>query len=175
MDKKTTSEELSPEGHAKIQALDGYLAETIRDGRPIETLIAARRLGEITNDRAKEAARVATAGSWSWTDVGRALGMSRQAAHEKLRGRVRDEIDKGRATLERAEKAGRSKITRRAMRELERLDKVPPLSPKVESARQRIDEWEHGQHEKLTRQVDRAREELDRTEQSVQEKLDRKG
>jgi hypothetical protein len=175
MDEKTTSEELSPEGLAKIEAVDSYLEETIRDGRPIETLIATRKLGEIINDRAKKAARVATAGSWSWTDVGRALGMTRQAAHEKLRGRVRDEIDKGRAKLERAEGAGRAKIARRAMRGRERLDKIPPLSPKVESARQRIDEWEHGEHEKLTRQVERACEELDRAEQSVQEKLDRKG
>jgi hypothetical protein len=175
MDEKTRSEKLSPEGLAKIEAVDIYLGETIRDGRPIETLIATRRLGEIMNDRAKEAARVATAESWSWTDVGRALGITRQAAHEKLRARVRDEIDKGRAKLERAEKAGRAKIARRAMRGRERLDKVPPLSPKVESARQRIDEWEHGQHETLTRQVERAREDLDRAEQSVRERLDRKG
>jgi hypothetical protein len=61
------------------------------------------------------------------------------------------------------------------MRRHETLDKVPPLSPKVESARQQIDEWELGQRERLTRQVERAREELDRAEQSVQEKLDWKG
>jgi hypothetical protein len=174
MDEMTTSYELSPEGAAKIKAVDSYLDEAIRDGRPIETLIATKRLGEIINDRAKEAARVATAGSWSWTDVGRALGMTRQAAHEKLRARVRDEIDKGLATLERAEKAGRAKITRRAVRGREGLDKAP-FSPRVESARQRIDEWEQGQHERLSRKMQKAREELDRAEQSVQEKLDRKG
>jgi hypothetical protein len=173
MDKKA-SEEISPEGLAKIEAVDGYLAETIREGRPIETLIATKRLGEIMNDRVKEAARIATAGSWSWTDVGKALGMTRQAAHEKLRARVRDEIDKGLAKLERGEKAGRTKITRRAMRGREGLDKAPS-SPKVESARQRIDEWEHAQHEKLSRKVQKAREDLNRAEQSVQEKLDRKG
>jgi hypothetical protein len=174
MDKKA-SEEISPEGLAKIEAVDSYLAETIREGRPIEALIATKRLGEIMNDRVKEAARIATAGSWSWTDVGKALGMTRQAAHEKLRARVRGEIDKGRATLERAEKAGRAKIARRATRGRESLDKVPPLSPKVESARQRIDEWEQGQQEKLTRQLESAREELDRAEHLVKEKLDRKG
>jgi hypothetical protein len=173
MDKKR-NEDLSPEGLAKIEAMDSYLAETIRAGRPIETLIATKRLGEIMNDRVKEAARVATAGSWSWTDVGKALGMTRQAAHEKLRARVQGEIDNGRATLERAEKSGRAKIARRAMRGRERLDTVPSLSPKVESARQRIDEWEHGQQEKLTRHLQSAREELDRAEQSVREKLDRK-
>jgi hypothetical protein len=174
MDENTTRYELSPEGDAKIKAVDSYLEEAIRDGRPIETLIATRRLGEIINDRAKEAARVATEGSSSWTDVGRALGMTRQAAHEKLRARVRDEIDKGLAKLERGEKAGRTKITRRAMRGREGLDKAPS-SPKVESARQRIDEWEHAQHEKLSRKVQKAREDLNRAQQSVQEKLDRKG
>ena len=107
------SYKLSPEGDAKIKAVDCYLEEAIRDGRPIETLIATKRLGEIVNGRAKEAARVATAGSSSWTDVGRALGMTRQAAHEKLRTRVSDEIDKGLVKLEHGEKAGRDKITRR--------------------------------------------------------------
>ena len=173
MDKNTTSYELSPEGDLKIKAVDSYLEEAIRDGRAIETLIATRRLGEIINDRAKEAARVATAGSSSWTDVGRALGMTRQAAHEKLRQRVSDEIDKGFAKLERGEKAARAKITRRAMRGREALDKAP-FSPKVESARQQIDEWEQGQHDKLGRKVQKARDHLDRAEQSVQEKLDRK-
>jgi hypothetical protein len=166
MDEKTTSEELSPEGLARIDAVDSYLEETIRDGRPIETLIATRKLGKIMNDRAKEAARVATASSWSWTDVGRALGMTRQAAHERLRARVRDEIEKGLAKLERAEKAGRAKITRRAMRGREGLDKAP-FSSGVESARERIDEWEQGQQEKLSRKVQKARDELDRAGQSV--------
>ena len=166
------SYQLSPEGDAKIKAVDWYLEEAIRDGRPIETLIATKRLGEIVNDRAKEAARVATAGSSSWTDVGRALGMTRQAAHEKLRTRVRDEIDKGLAKLEHGEKAGRDKITRRAKRGREGLDKAPSFA-KVESARQQIDEWERDQHEKLSRKVQKAREDLNRAEQSVQEKLRR--
>lgn len=174
MDEKATSYELSPEGDLKIKAVDGYLEEAIRDGRPIETLIATRRLGEIINDRAKQAARVATADSWSWTDVGSALGMTRQAAHEKLRQRVGDEIDKGLAKLERSEKAAHAKITRRAMRGREGLDKAP-FSPKVESARRRIDEWEQGQHDKVSRKVQKGREELTRAEQTAQEKLDRKG
>src|SRR5687768_9526442 len=101
MDEITTGYQLSPQGDAKIKAVDSYLEAAIRDGRPLEALIATKRLGEIINDRAKEAARIATAGSWSWSDVGRALGMTRQAAHEKLRARVRDEIGKGLAKLER--------------------------------------------------------------------------
>jgi len=99
--------------------------------------------------------------------------MTRQAAHEKLRARVRDEIDEGLAKLERVEKAGRDKITRRAARRREGLDKAPS-SAKVEAARRRIDEWEQGEHEKLSRKVQKARDDLDRAEQSVQEKLVRK-
>lgn len=170
---KTTSSELSPEGRTKIEAVDSYLEETIRQGRPIEALIATRRLGEIAGDRAKEAARLATEGSWSWTDVGHALGMTKQAAHEKLRARVRGEIDKGRSKLERAEGAAQAKIERRGMRKRERLDQLP--SPETKEARQRIDEWEQRQRTKLDRGVERAREELARAEQSVEEMLDRKG
>jgi hypothetical protein len=170
MREKMTSSELSPEGQTKIEAVDSYLEETIRYGRPIEALIATRRLGEIASDRAKEAARLATEGSWSWTDVGQALGMSKQAAHEKLRARVRGEIDKGLSKLERAERTAQAKIERRGIRKRERLDQVP--SPKTELARQRVDEWEQRQHTKLNRGVEKGREELARAEQSVQEKLD---
>lgn len=52
------------------------------------------------------------------------------------------------------------------MRGREGLDKAP-FSPTVESTRQHIDEWEQGQHEKLSRKVQKAREELHRAEQSV--------
>jgi hypothetical protein len=172
---ESTSYELSPEGQKKVEAVDSYLEDAIRNGRPIEVLIATRRLGEIASHRAKEAARVATDGSWSWSDVGRALGTTKQAAHEKLRARVREEMNEGRSKLERAEQAGHAKIERRAMRGREGLDQAPPLSPKVESARQRIDEWEQSQHSKLSRKVEKARESFARAEQSVQEKLDPKG
>ena len=163
---------LSPEGDATVTAVDGYLAEAIRDGRPLETLVATRRLGEIINARAKEAARAATAGSASWTDVGKALGMSRQAAHEKLRAQVRGEMEKGRVKIERAEQAGRAKITRRAARGREGLDKATPSS-KIDIARRRIDDWENEQNEKLTRKMQKARNDLERAERSVEEKLGR--
>ena len=166
------SYKLSPEGDAKIKAVDCYLEEAIRDGRPIETLIATKRLGEIVNDRAKEAARVATAGSSSWTDVGRALGMTRQAAHEKLRTRVRDEIDKGLAKLEHGEKAGRDKITRRGS-----------VGARVWTRPHRSRRWSRhasrstsGNGVSMRNSAGRCRRHarnLNRAEQSVQEKLGR--
>jgi hypothetical protein len=175
MTEDTTSSELSFEGQAKIAAVDGYLERAIRDGRPIEALIATRRLREIANDRAKEAARVATEGSWSWTDVGRALGVSKQAAHEKLRARIHGKINRELSKLDRAEKAGHAKIARRAQRGREKLDRLPQPMPKAESARQRLDEWEQGQHEKLSRDLQEARKELARAERTVEDKLEQKG
>ncbi len=168
---ETTGYEVSAEGQAKIEAVDGYLERAIRDRRPIEALIATRRLGEIANNRAKEAARAATEGSWSWTDVGRALGVTKQAAHEKLRARVHGKIEGKLSKLERAEKVGHAKIAGRANRGREKLDR----HPHVESARHRLDEWERRQHEKLGRDVQKAREQLGRAEQAVQDKLDKKG
>lgn len=174
MDDETAGFELSGEGQDRLTAVDAYLEDSIRGGRPIEALIATRRLGEIASERAKQAARVATEGSWSWTDVGEALGITKQAAHEKLRERVRGEMEKGRSKLDRAEAQGRAKISRRAMRGRAELDKVPPASAKVEIARQRIDEWEQGQNDKLSRKVEKGRKEIERAERSAHEKLDGK-
>ncbi|MEA2516576.1 MAG: hypothetical protein QOG16_414 [Actinomycetota bacterium] len=167
-----TSYEISPEGIAQIEAVDGYLDETIREGRPIEALIATKRLGEIASERTKEAARAATDSSWSWADVGQALGMSKQAAHEKLRARVHGEIEKGLSKLDRADKSAHEKITRKAMRKRERLGQVPS-SPEVDLARQQIDEWEQRQYDKLARGIGTARGGLERAERTVNDKLDR--
>jgi len=175
MSAHTTRYEVSPEGTAKIEAVDGYLEQAIRDGRPIEALLASRRLGEIANDRAKEAARAATEASWSWTDVGRALGVSKQAAHEKLRARVHGKIERKLSKFERAEQAGHGKVARRATRGREKLDQHPRANPKVELARQRLDDWERRQHEKLSRDLRKAREHLGRVEEAVEDKLDKKG
>ena len=175
MNEDTTRFELPREGQAKIQAVDGYLERAIRDGRPIEALIATRRLGEIVGDRAKEAARVATEGPWSWTDVGRALGVTKQAAHEKLRARLHGKIERELSKLARVEKAAHAKIARRAERGREKLDQHAQASPKVESARQRLDDWERRQHERLGRDMRNAREQIARAEQTVQEKLDSQG
>jgi len=124
--------------------------------------------------RSKEAARAATDGSWSWSDVGRALGRTKQAAHEKLRARVHDELAKGLSKLEESEERGHAKIARRAKRGRDGLDRAAAVSPKVDSARQRIDEWEEQQHAKLDRNLGKARDEIERADQSVANKPDRK-
>jgi hypothetical protein len=171
MKKHTTDYELSAEGQTKIEAVDGYLEQAIHDGRPLEALLATKRLGEIIDARAKEAARQATKASWSWTDVGHALGVSKQAAHQKLRSRIQDTIDKERSKLERAEQAGHAKIARRAEQGREALDRLPHAIPQVETARQRLSDWERSQHEKLSRGVQKGREGLTRAEQTVEDEL----
>jgi hypothetical protein len=164
--------ELPAEGQARIDAVDGYVEQAIREGRPIEALIATRRLAEISDARAREAARVATQGSWSWTDVGRALGVTKQAAHEKLRMRIQEKVDKKLSHLDKAEQAGHDKIARRAKRGRDKLDRHPHASPKTEAARERLSNWERRQHERLSGDVQKAREEIARAERTVREKLD---
>jgi DNA anti-recombination protein RmuC len=173
MSEDTPQYELSPEGQAAIEAVDGYLERAIREGRPIEALVATKQLGEITNARAKQAAREATEGSWSWTDVGQALGVTKQAAHEKLRARIGEKLDRKLSKLEQAEQAGHAKIARRAARGREKLDRR--AAPETEAASQRLSEWERRQHEKLTRDMQKARDELARAEQKVRDELGEKG
>jgi DNA-binding phage protein len=165
---------LPPDGESVIASVDRYLEEAIRDDRAIEALVATKVLGEIASRRAKEAARVATEGSASWSDVGRALGMTKQAAHEKLRARVRSDMGKARSQIEQAERSGHAKIARRADRGREGLSKAASVSasPKIEIARQRIDEWESDQHTKLDRKIEKARATVLRAEDSVEGKLD---
>jgi hypothetical protein len=175
MSENSTSYELSAEGLDKIQAVDAYLERAIRDGRPIEALIATRLLGEITGGRAKQAARAATEGAWTWTDVGRALGVTKQAAHERHRARIHDKIEREVSKLEGVEKARRAKITRAAQRGRKKLEHHAPPTSNVESARRRIDNWERRQHERLGRDMRKARETLVRAERTVDEKLDKEG
>jgi hypothetical protein len=175
MNESATRYELSPDGRAKIEAVESYLEQTIRADRPIEALIATRQLGEIVDTRAKQAAQAATEGSWSWTDVGRALGVSRQAAHEKLRARIQDKLDKTLAKLDEAEQAGHAKIARRAERRRDKLDQVPRPSPKLDTPRERISGGELRRHEKLSRDMAKARAKLAQAEQKVNDKLGDKG
>jgi hypothetical protein len=171
---KEATYELSADGIIMIDAVDRFLEDTIRDGHPIEALIATRRLGEIARERTEEAARAATEGAWSWSDVGNALGMTRQAAHEKLRSRVQEKLAQGLSKLDEAEQKGHAKIARRAKRGRERLDEIPQVFPKVEVARERIADWERRQHDKLDRKTRKARSEIARAERSALGRIDQK-
>jgi paraquat-inducible protein B len=171
MEEKAARHQLSAEGQASVEAVDDYLEQAIRDDRPIEALIATRRLGEVAEARAKEAARVATEGPWSWTDVGHALGVTKQAAHEKLRARIQGKLDKQLSKLGQAEQAGHAKIAARAKRRLDKLDQRPHPTQKMEAARHRLSEAEQRQHEKLSQDMQKAREELAQAEQTVRGKL----
>lgn len=172
MTKDTTSYALSADGEAKIEAVDGYLKQAIADGRPLEALIATRRLGEVADVRAKEAARVATEGSWSVVDRrgpgprSDEAGSAREASRPRpgQARRAAREARPGRASGSRQDRAPRPTRTRQ-------LERVPVPSPTVDAARQRLSEWEHRKHEKLDRDVQKACEEIARAEQTVNKML----
>lgn len=160
-------EKISHEGRAKIEAVDGYLEQAIRDDRPIEALAATKVLGEVLDARARQAAGAATAGSWSWTDVGLALGVSKQAAHAKLRADARGKLAKARVKLDRAEKEGHTKIAHRARRRRDKLEKHIELSPRAQAAREALSEKEQREHDRLSSDMQKARVNLSRAERDA--------
>ena len=56
---------------------------------PISALSAAARLERLSREVAERAAAAAIAAGMSWTDVGTAYGISRQAAHQRFARHVR--------------------------------------------------------------------------------------
>jgi hypothetical protein len=149
--------------HARLRVAAPRAGDSRR--RPIEALIATRRLGETANDRAGGGPR-ASERSWSWTDVGRALGVIKQATHEKLRARVQGKIDKRLSKLDRAEEAGHARIARRAQHGREKLAQLPRPPGRPNRHLRRLDECERRQPEKLARDRQKARKELARAERT---------
>jgi hypothetical protein len=56
---------------------------------PVMTLSAAARLDRASRSLAEHAAAAAIAAGMSWTDVGAAYGVSKQAAHQRFARHVR--------------------------------------------------------------------------------------
>lgn len=63
--------------------LDGLLA--LVGGTPLERIARAQWAMRVLDDDMRAAVREARAAGDSWATVGNALGMSRQAAHERFR------------------------------------------------------------------------------------------
>jgi hypothetical protein len=152
--------ELPDTARTNIEAIDAYLGRAIGEGRPIEALVAIKAIGEVMDVRVKEAARAAAEGVWSWADVGDALGISKQAAHQKLSGRalaIRERLD-------RREKAGHERVSAKFQRARETMKKHPAArDPKrAQTIQQKLDERERARHERLNRRTKVVREKLDR-------------
>jgi Skp family chaperone for outer membrane proteins len=164
-DSAGSPEALPDEARAQIEAVDVYLESAIAEGRPIEALSACRALGTVIERRTKEAARAAVEGSWSWANVGDALGVSKQAAHEKLSHRFRGVQDK----LDRREQEGHERITKHADQERNKLN--TSADERAQEARAKIDQREREHHDKLTKRIRATREKVAQREEKAKARL----
>ena len=73
--------------------------DVVDDGDPLAALRAARQLKELLGQWEAQLARQALAAGETWETIGAALGTSRQAAWERLRGGIAAAIDADRARL----------------------------------------------------------------------------
>jgi hypothetical protein len=69
-------------------AVETELAEVAR-ADPLATLSEAARLERLARTLAEHAAAAATCAGMSWSDIGAAYGISRQAAHQRFARHVR--------------------------------------------------------------------------------------
>jgi hypothetical protein len=90
--------ELSSEHRARV--LVARLAAVVDASDPLMALSAARAFKEELSGWEAELARRALAGGATWETIGAALGVSRQAAWERLRSGIAAAIDRDREELE---------------------------------------------------------------------------
>ena len=147
----------SGDGRHIVHELDDLLGRTIESGNPIDALHIIRGVGEVTRRRAREAANAAAQSAWSWSDVGEALGISKQAAHQRFSARLHQH----RARLDQAEKEGHDKIGRKFAHARERLAQHPRGATRPDLA-DKLDDAERRRHDKLSSKLQEAREKLDR-------------
>ena len=150
----------SEEGRDIVTRLDDLLGRTIESGNPIDALHTIRATGEVASRRARQAANAAAAGAWSWADVGEALGISKQAAHQRLSETLRQR----RARLDQAEKEGHDKIGRKFAHARERLAQHPKAATRADLV-DKLEEAERDRHDKLSGRLQEAREKIDRQAQ----------
>ena len=84
--------------------LEASWRAAVDDRDPLAALRAARTLREALLDWESQLARAALAGGETWETIGAALGISRQAAWERLRRGIAGQIEAERQRL-RAERA----------------------------------------------------------------------
>ncbi|MFI5046096.1 MAG: hypothetical protein ACHQIG_03455 [Acidimicrobiia bacterium] len=86
---------MSPDEVSERRLLD----EALGDGDPVAALVASRDLRDALARGESSLARRALAAGATWEVIGAALGISRQAAWERLRPGVAEQIETERARL----------------------------------------------------------------------------
>jgi len=166
MNDPADSSELPDDARARIEAVDDCLGRAIEAGRPIEALSACRAMGRVIELRTREAAQAAVDSTWSWANVGDALGVSKQAAHEKLSRKIRTAQER----LAEEEQTGHQRISEHFDDAREKLK--ARSGKRAEEAREQVDRREQAQHDKFAKQMRSAREQVAREEQKAKVRLD---
>lgn len=119
---------------------------------PLGALRVIRQIGDICTVRAKEAADAAVVSSSSWTDIGGALGISKQAAHQRLSG-TSPKLEEILRRLDAAETREHAKIDSKMGNTRIKIARHPQRD-KVERI---LAEKQEEAHEKVSAKMDRAR------------------
>src|SRR5438874_7512609 len=103
-----------PERPRPLAALVAAWTTVVGDVDPLTALAAARELKDHLAGWEAQLAREALAAGETWDTIGRALGISRQAAWERLRPRIAAAIDADRSRIrsKRAEVQAKNRSTR---------------------------------------------------------------
>jgi hypothetical protein len=149
---------LPADGEAAVTSLDALLGTMIAEDRPIDALATIRAVGDVLNTRSPEAAKGAIDGASSWVDVGDALGITRQAAHQRLSTKIREVQER----LDAAEAAKHEKIAERYAKGRASIDEYdhPIVAEKLAKVREKLDRHEAKEHAKLARKAAATRSKL---------------
>lgn len=135
----------------EAQRLDATLVKLIETD-PLAALRLIREIGEICTARAKQAADAAVVTSSSWADIGAALGVSKQAAHQRLSG-TSPKLEEVLRRLDAAEVKEHAKIDRKVGDAREKIARHPQRE-RVEGI---LTEKQEQAHEKVSERMEKAR------------------
>lgn len=133
------------------EQVDAHLQKLIETD-PLGALRVIRDVGDICTARAKQAADAAVVSSSSWTDIGAALGVSKQAAHQRLSGSS-PKLQEILRRLDIAETDQHAKIDRKMSDARDKIQRHPHRAEVIPI----LDAKEEQAHDKLTARMERAR------------------
>ena len=160
MNPPPAAHQLPDDARPIVEGLDGLIASMIEDDRPVDALITIRAAGDVLAARSPEAAAAAVGGASNWSDVGGALGVSKQAAHQRLGSKVREIQER----LDAHELAKSAKITAKYAKGRAAVDAHdhPLVQDKLDQVRAKLDRAELKEQAKLARKTAAARSKIAR-------------